>query len=58
VTLALCRIGEDRTWKCFACSNTNIMITCLEVTDILNNEIQEFFIDDPALIDLLLFSNI
>jgi hypothetical protein len=33
----------------FAYSSTNIMISCLQFTDILNDENPELFFDDPVL---------
>jgi hypothetical protein len=39
--------GKNKTWRVSTYSNTNVMITCLEVTDILKNEIPEFFFRWP-----------
>jgi hypothetical protein len=37
-------IDRNKTWRVLTYSNTNGMITCLGFTDILKNEIPEFFL--------------
>jgi hypothetical protein len=39
---------EDKTWRIFTNSDTNIMVTCLEFIDILNNEFPRLFFDGPV----------
>jgi hypothetical protein len=50
VTAAVHRTGQNKPWRVFAYSNTNIMITCPKSAHTLNNGILEYLFDDPVLL--------